>query len=329
MQVPTSVNVLNQHISDRFAAYHGDSCDVMKGIPSDSIHFSIYSPPFADLFCYSASNRDLGNVTSDKQFMFHFRYIVKELYRVLMPGRLMAVHCTDLQYQKYKDGYIATKDFSGQLVRIFERCGFLMHQPRITIRRDPVQEQQRTKKLGLLHKQVVKDRAMSTVGTPDYLLLFRKPGENTVPINGAFDRYIGTLPEPTGVYTTPDDTYNRYSIEVWQRYAESVWDDIDRGDTLNVRGTKEIDHEPHICPLQLPVIRRALHIWTHPNETILTPFMGIGSEIYVALQEGRKGIGIELKQSYYNQAIRNLQDAERLISNPTLFDMLEAEELVA
>jgi DNA modification methylase len=322
-QAPTGVNVLDQHISGKFAAYHGDSCEVLRGIPSDSIHFSIYSPPFSNLFSYSSSNRDLGNATDDRQFLFHFRYIVRELYRVLMPGRLMAVHCMDLSYKKYKDGYIATKDFSGALIRIFELAGFLMHQPRVVIRRDPVQEQQRTKKLGLLHKQIVKDRAMSTVGTPDYLLLLRKPGANTEPIDKAFNRYVGSLPEPTGIYTTENDTFNRYSIEVWQRYAETVWDDIDRGKTLKTRGTKEIDDEPHICPLQLDVIRRALHIWTNPGDVVLSPFGGIGSEGVVALEEGRRAILIELKKSYYRQMLANLQNAEQSAAQVTLLDLIE------
>lgn len=320
---PDNVNVLDQHISDRFAAYHGDSCEVLRGLPDDSIHFSIYSPPFADLFTYSASERDLGNSHGDREFLFHFRYIVKELYRVLMPGRLMAVHCMDLSFQKYRDGYIATKDFSGQLIRIFQHAGFLMHQPRITIWKDPVIEQQRTKKLGLLHKQLVKDRAMSTIGTPEYLLLMRKPGENTERISGALDHYIGELPEPQALYTDRDDTFNRYSIEVWQRYASPVWFDIDRTNTLNKNGAKEIDDEAHICPLQLDVIRRALHIWTNPGDVVLSPFGGIGSEGVVSLEEGRRTILIELKQSYYRQMLRNLQNADELQAAPNFLHLAE------
>lgn len=321
---PDSVNVIDQHVSDRFAAYHGDSCEVMRGLPDNSVGFSIYSPPFANLYTYSASERDLGNSREDGEFLFHFRYIVKELYRVLMPGRLMAVHCMDLSYQKYRDGYIGCKDFSGQLIRIFERAGFIMHQPRITIWKDPVVEQQRTKKLGLLHRQLVKDRSMSTIGTPDYLLLMRKPGVNTEPIGKCFDHYIGETPEPNALYTTDDDTYNRYSIEVWQRYASPVWFDIDRADTLSKYGAKEIDDEAHICPLQLGVIRRALHIWTNPGDIVLSPFGGIGSEGVVSLQEGRRAILIELKQSYYRQMLRNLQNADQVESAPNFLHLVEA-----
>lgn len=329
MHTPANVNVLDQHIADRFAIYHGDSCEVIRGIPDNSVHFSIYSPPFADLFTYSASDRDLGNASSDQQFMFHFRYIIRELYRVLMPGRLMAVHCMDLSYQKYRDGYIGCKDFSGQLLRLFQLAGFIMHQPRVTIWRDPVVEQQRTKALRLLHKQVVKDRSMSGVGTPDYLLLLRKPGQNTEPVGKAFNRYVGELPNPTGKYTTDDDTFNRYSIEVWQRYASPVWMDIDRGDTLNARGSKEIDDEPHICPLQLGVIRRALHIWTNQGDTVLSPFAGIGSEGVVSVEEDRRFIGIELKQSYFRQAVKNLANAAQIADRHNFFDMLDEANAAA
>ena len=319
---PDNVNVLDQHISDRFAAYHGDSCEVLRGLPDDSIHFSIYSPPFADLFTYSASERDLGNSHGDREFLFHFRYIVKELYRVLMPGRLMAVHCTDLGFMKYRDGYVGVKDFSGQLVRIFERVGFIMHQPRITIWKDPVVEQQRTHLNRLLHKQVVADKAKVGIGTPDYLLLMRKPGENTEKIAHCFDRYIGSDQEPQARYTDNDDTYNRYSIEVWQRYASPVWYDIDQGNTLNKRGSKEIEDEAHICPLQLDVIRRALHIWTNPGDVVLSPFGGIGSEGVVSLEEGRRAILIELKQSYYRQMLRNLQNADEVQAAPNFLHLV-------
>lgn len=320
---PEHVKVINQHISERFALYHGDSCEVMRGLPDNSIGFSIYSPPFADLFAYSARERDLGNSHGDREFLFHFRYIVRELYRVLMPGRLMAVHCTDLGYMKYKDGYVGVKDFSGQLVRIFERAGFIMHQPRITIWKDPVIEQQRTHLNRLLHKQIVADKAKCGIGTPDYLLVMRKPGENTEPISKCFDHWIGAGPEPSTHYTTDDDTYNRYSIEVWQRYASPVWMDIDQNDTLNKGGSKEIDDEAHICPLQLGVIRRALHIWTNPGDTVLSPFGGIGSEGVVSIQEGRKAVLIELKQSYYKQALRNLQDADKIEAMPNFLHLVE------
>jgi len=320
---PDNVNVLDQMISERFAAYHGDSVEVMRGLPSDSIGFSIYSPPFADLFTYSASERDIGNSKGETEFMFHFRYIVRELYRVLMPGRLMAVHCMPLAYMKYRDGYVGIKDFPGKLIRIFERAGFIMHQPMITIWRDPVIERARSNVNRLLHSQIIADKAKCGVGTPDYLVVMRKPGENTQPIERCFQRYVGEMPEPNQPYTDDHDPYNRYSIEVWQRYASPVWFDIDRSDTLNDQGTQEIEKEKHICPLQLGVIRRALHIWTNPGDTVLSPFGGIGSEGYVSLQEGRKAILIELKRSYYAQMVRNLQDADQVEASPNFLHLVE------
>jgi DNA modification methylase len=321
---PDNVKVIDQLVSDRFAAYHGDSCEVMKGLPDNSIHFSIYSPPFADLFTYSASERDLGNSKGDTEFMFHFRYIVRELYRVLMPGRLMAVHCMPLGYMKYKDGYVGIKDFPGKLIRIFERAGFIMHQPNITIWRDPVIERARSNVNRLLHSQIIADKAKCGVGTPDYLVVMRKPGENTQPIEHCFQRYVGEMPEPQATYTTDDDPYNRYSIEVWQRYASPVWFDIDRGDTLNDQGSQEIDREKHICPLQLGVIRRALHIWTNPGDIVIDPFSGIGSTGVVSLQEGRRAVLCELKRSYYSRGLTNLLDADQVQASPNFLHLVEA-----
>lgn len=321
---PDNVNVLDQHISDRFAAYHGDSVEVLRGLPDDSIGFSIYSPPFADLFTYSASERDLGNSKGDMEFMFHFRYIVRELYRVLMPGRLMAVHCMPLGYMKYKDGYVGMKDFPGKLIRIFERAGFIMHQPNITIKKDPVVERARTNLNRLLHSQIIADKAKCGVGTPDYLIVMRKPGENTQPIERCFQSYVGERPNPHEQYTDDYDNHNPYSIAVWQRYANSVWDDIRQGDTLNTNGAQEVEKEKHICPLQLGVIRRSLHIWTNPGDIVLDPFGGIGSTGHVALQEGRRAVLIELKQSYYRQMLTNLLNADQVEASPNFFHLVEA-----
>lgn len=320
---PDTVNVLDQEISDRYAAYHGDSCEVMRGLPDNSIHFSIYSPPFSDLFSYSASERDLGNSKGDKEFLFHFRYIVRELYRVLMPGRLMAVHCMPLGIMKYKDGYVGVKDFPGQLIRIFERAGFIMHQPNITIWKDPVLERARSNINRLLHSQIIADKAKCGVGTPDYLVVMRKPGENTEKIERCFQRYIGQLPDPHDRYTDDYDNHNPYSIAVWQRYASPVWYDIDQSKTLNSQGSQEIDRERHICPLQLDVIRRAVEIWTNPGDVVLSPFGGIGSEGVVSLQEGRRAILIELKASYYRQMVANLQDADQIEASPNFLHLVE------
>ncbi|MBQ1573969.1 MAG: site-specific DNA-methyltransferase [Clostridiales bacterium] len=277
------VNVKNQYVDDRMALYHGDSCEVLTEIPSDSVHFSIYSPPFASLYTYSNSDRDLGNSKDSAEFFEHFDFIVKELYRVLMPGRLMAVHCMNLPTSKARDGFIGIDDFRGDLIRLYERHGFIYHSE-VCIWKDPVIAMQRTKALGLLHKQIKKDSAMCRQGIPDYLVVMRKPGDN---------------PEPV---THTDDSF---PVAIWQKYASPIWTDINPSDTLQYRSARDHDDEKHICPLQLTVIRRALNLWTNPNDIVLTPFMGIGSEVVTALENGRRAIGIELKDTYYAQAEKN------------------------
>ena len=277
------MNVKNQYVDDRMALYHGDSCEVLTEIPSDSVHFSIYSPPFASLYTYSNSDRDLGNSKDSAEFFEHFDFIVKELYRVLMPGRLMAVHCMNLPTSKARDGFIGIDDFRGDLIRLYERHGFIYHSE-VCIWKDPVIVMQRTKALGLLHKQIKKDSAMCRQGIPDYLVVMRKPGDN---------------PEPV---THTDDSF---PVAIWQKYASPIWTDINPSDTLQYRSARDHDDEKHICPLQLTVIRRALNLWTNPNDIVLTPFMGIGSEVVTALENGRRAIGIELKDTYYAQAEKN------------------------
>ncbi len=280
-------NVKRQCITDKFALYNGDSCDVMKGIPQNSIHFEIYSPPFASLYTYSNSDRDLGNCRTQNEFYEHFQYIVAELYRVLMPGRIMAVHCMNLPTSKERDGYIGIRDFRGDLIRLFQESGFIYHSE-VCIWKDPVIAMQRTKALGLLHKQLKKDSCMSRQGIPDYLVVMRKPGEN-----------------PERVTHTNES----FPVSVWQRYASPVWDDINPSDTLQKKSARENEDEKHICPLQLTVIRRAINLWTNKGDIVLSPFAGIGSELYVSLEEGRKAVGIELKDSYYEQAVHNCQGA--------------------
>lgn len=277
------INVKQQCITDKFALYNGDSCEVLRGIPDNSIHFEIYSPPFASLYTYSNSDRDLGNSRTKSEFFQHFEFIVSELYRVLMPGRIMAVHCMNLPTSKERDGFIGIEDFRGELIRLFQSAGFIYHSE-VCIWKDPVIAMQRTKALGLLHKQLKKDSCMSRQGIPDYLVAMRKPGDN-----------------PERVEHTNDS----FPVSVWQRYASPVWMDINPSDTLQKESAREEKDEKHICPLQLTVIRRALNLWTNHGDTILTPFAGIGSEMYVALESGRKAIGIELKTSYYEQAVKN------------------------
>jgi DNA modification methylase len=277
------VNVKNQYVDDRMALYHGDSCEVLTEIPSDSIHFEIYSPPFASLYTYSNSERDLGNSKNKHEFYEHFEYIVKELYRVLMPGRLMAVHCMNLPTSKSRDGFIGIDDFRGDLIRLFESVGYIYHSE-VCIWKDPVIAMQRTKALGLLHKQIKKDSAMCRQGIPDYLVVMRKPGDNPEPVT---------------------HTNETFPVEIWQKYASPIWTDINPSDTLQYRSARDNEDEKHICPLQLTVIRRALNLWTNPDDVVLTPFMGIGSEVVTALENGRRAVGVELKDSYYKQAEKN------------------------
>lgn len=271
---------------------NGDCCDEIKNISSESIHFSIFSPPFAELYVYSNDYRDMGNCKNYNEFFEHFSYLTPELYRILIPGRLVAVHCMDLPIQKGKEGYIGLRDFSGMLISNFQKNGFIYHS-RVTIWKDPVTEMQRTKAIGLLNKQKDKDATLSRVGIPDYLLIFRKEGDNLMPVK----------------HDSNDSSNPNYiPISLWQKYASPVWMDIDYGKTLNKEG-KESDDEKHIAPLQLETIERAIHLWTNPGETVFTPFLGIGSEVFQALKMGRNGIGIELKESYFKIAQKNCKNA--------------------
>lgn len=283
-----NIGVIDQAIGENYALYNGDSCEVLKGIPESSIHYEIFSPPFASLYTYSNSERDLGNCRTTTEFYEQFKYIVSELYRVLMPGRLVSFHCMDLPLSKERDGIIGIRDFRGEMIRLFEDADFVLHS-QVCIWKDPVTAMQRTKALGLLHKQIKKDSCMSRQGVPDYLVTMRKPGEN-----------------PERVTHTNES----FPVDVWQRYASPVWMDINPSDTLQASSAKEDKDERHICPLQLGVIRRGINLWTNPGDTVLTPFLGIGSEAVVALQQGRKAIGIELKSSYYKQAVRNCEGTQ-------------------
>jgi len=281
------VKVLDQKQGEGWIMYQGDSCEVLKGIPSDSIHYSIFSPPFASLYTYSASPRDLGNCTNQDDFSEHLAFLIPELFRVLKPGRLLSFHCMLLPTSKTRDGVIGLSDFRGDLIRAFRKAGFI-HHSEVVIWKDPVTAMQRTKALGLLHKQIKKDSAMSRQGIPDYLVTMRKPGENDEPIT---------------------HTNETFPVQVWQRYASPVWMDIDPSDTLQYRSARENEDERHICPLQLEVIRRAQRLWTNEGDTVLSPFAGIGSEGHVAIGDGRRFVGVELKESYFKQACRNLAAA--------------------
>jgi DNA modification methylase len=272
----------------------GDCVELIKGVESESIGLSIFSPPFASLYTYSDELEDMGNSKDQNEFEIAFRFLVKELYRVMQSGRNVAVHCMDLPIQKGKEGYIGLRDFSGLIRSVFESEGFIYHS-RVTIWKDPVVEMQRTKALGLLHKQVKKDAAMSRVGIPDYLLVFRKDGEHKNPVRCTID------------------------VDTWQKYASPVWMDIDYGDTLNFTSARDEKDEKHICPLQLPTIKRAVTLWSNEGDKVLTPFMGVGSEVYLSIEMGRFGIGFELKESYFDVAVKNVKKAELLKTQVTLF----------
>lgn len=279
--------VINQHHSEAWSIYHGDCVEILSQLPEQSVGYSIFSPPFASLYTYSNSPRDLGNVRNDEEFFAHFAYVVRGLRRVMQPGRDVSFHCMLMPTSKARDGHIGLRDFRGDLIRAFESEGFIYHSE-VCIWKDPVTSMQRTKALGLLHKTVRENASMSRQGIPDYLVTVRAPGD-------VVDR-------------VKHDT-REYPVEKWQKIASPVWMDIDPGDTLQYRSAREHDDERHICPLQLDVIRRGIDLWTNPGDIVLSPFAGIGSEGFVAIELQRRFIGIELKESYYRQAVANLSNA--------------------
>jgi DNA modification methylase len=317
------MNVLDQVLAEDFAIYHADTVEVAQNLPDESVHFSVFSPPFESLYTYSNSDRDMGNSKSSDQFWDQYRFLIQEQHRVIKKGRLVAIHCMNLPTSKQNHGYIGIRDFRGELIREYQKAGFVFHSE-VCIWKDPVVAMQRTKALGLLHKTILKDSSMSRQGIPDYLIVMRKLGENEKPISGALTHYVGDNP-PAGFapieyddgrlawvkqaeYATP--------IDVWQRYASPIWDDINQTKTLNYETARESDDERHICPLQLDVIERSMQLWSMPDDIVWSPFMGIGSEGYIALKMGRKFIGAELKRSYFELACRNLELAKQ-----TQYDM--------
>lgn len=299
----SSLNVKTQDIGEKYALYCGDSAEILRGMPDNSIHYSIFSPPFESLYTYSNSDRDMGNCRSRSDFYDQFSFIGRELYRVLMPGRLLSFHCMNLPTSKERDGYIGIRDFRGELIRLFESWGFIYHSE-VCIYKSPVTAMMRTKALGLLHKQLKKDSCMSRQGIPDYLVTMRKPGEN-----------------PERVTHTNES----FPVEKWQHYADPIWMDIDPSDTLQYKSARENEDEKHVCPLQLQVIERALELWTNPGDIVLTPFMGIGSEAYTAVKMGRRAVGVELKDSYYRQAVANVKSLTEK-TQADVFDLMEENE---
>lgn len=300
------MNVKDQYITDRYAMYCGDTTEIIGGVDDNSVGLIVYSPPFSSLYTYSNSDRDLGNSRNDEEFFMHFDYIVEELYRILMSGRIMAVHCMNIPAMKERDGYIGIKDFRGDLIRCFQKHGFIYHSE-VTIWKNPVTEMQRTKALGLLHKQIKKDSSKSRMGMPDYIVFMRKQGDNPEPIT---------------------HTNESYPVSLWQNVASPaweitppVWDDINQSNTLN-RMFSDEESEKHIAPLQLDVIERIVNLYSNPNDIVFTPFMGIGSEVYQSVKMGRRAMGIELKDAYFEQAVKNMQSLEQEEAQVSLFDFI-------
>lgn len=313
--------VKNQKITKNYALYNGDCCEVIKDIPDESIGFTIFSPPFNNLYSYSDSEQDMGNSKTYKEFFQHFRFLVTELNRVTLPGRIVSVHCMDLPIHKSISGFIGMRDFPGGIIRLFRKEGFIYHS-RHCIWKDPLLAAVRTKSIGLAHKQIIKDSSMCRTGIPDYIVSFRKKGENPKPISNenGFIKYYGSrsIPKELNRFIGHrEQKTNKRSHWIWQQYASPVWFDIRQTNVLSYRKAKTEKDEKHICPLQLDTIERCIALWSTVDDTVLSPFMGIGSEIYVAVKNKRKAIGIELKTSYYKQALKNLRSIK---SEQTIFD---------
>jgi DNA modification methylase len=330
--------VLDQEITEQYAAYNGDCLEVMPDLPAGSIHFSVYSPPFAGLYHYSSSERDLSNARSYEEFFAHYEYVVREIYRLTMPGRITAVHCMDVPTGNTGRNDALT-DFPGDIIRLHERIGFT-YVARRCIWKEPLAVRNRTLVKGLAHRTIVDDSTQTSVASADYVLAFRRQGTNPVPVThpNGLTEYAGARTPPVDVLPyrgwTGKQTENRYSHWIWRQYASSIWDDIrgnqgdrerDRGAVLAYQEARDQEDEKHVHPLQLDVIARCLALWSNPGERVFTPFMGVGSEVYAAVRAGRLGVGVELKPSYYRQAVKNLAAAlaERpATEQPTLADLL-------
>jgi DNA modification methylase len=304
------MNCFNQHHTDDFSLFNGDCCEVIKGLPDNSVHFQIFSPPFSSLYIYSDSIRDMGNCANDDEFFEQFDFLIPELYRTLLPGRLCAVHCKNLVNYQGRDGKAGLRDFRGEIIRHFIAHDFA-YASEVVIWKDPVIEMQRTKANGLLYKTLRKDATFSRQGMPEYLLLFRKWADD----------------ETQNIVEPVTNTHESFPLPQWQQWASPVWMDIKQTNVLNVQMARTDADEKHICPLQLDVIERAVKLWTNPGDVVLSPFAGIGSEIFGALKAGRRGLGIELKTSYYEQAIEFCESVIAARSQGNLLDFIEEIEL--
>lgn len=327
------MDVNDQEISDRYAIYNGDSCQILPKFADESIHLSLYSPPFVGLYNYSSSDRDLSNSRSYDEFFQHYEFIVREIHRLTLPGRITAVHCMDIPSSANADRHLT--DFPGDIIRLHERLGF-SYIARHAVWKEPLAVRLRTMAKGLAHKQIVEDSSLCDVASADYLLLFRKHGKNPVPISHptGLHRYAGERQIPTDVLKykgwTGKQTENRYSHWIWRQYASAFWDDIRIERVLPYKESRDPDDEKHVHPLQLDVIERVVVLRTNPGEVVLTPFLGVGSEAYGSLINGRKAVGIELKPSYFKQAKLNLREAlERPVEQDDLFAGFNDPELAA
>lgn len=314
--------LIDQTIQPNYALYNGDCIEVMKSLPDGKVDMSIYSPPFCGLYNYSSSERDLSNCKSYEEFFEHYKYVVDEVYRLTKPGRITAVHCMDIPNGGANLGGGLT-DFPGDIIRLHESIGF-RYSARYHVWKEPLGVRNRTMAKGLAHRQIVEDSSLCDVASADYLLMFRKKGENKIPVAHptGLHRYAGErkMPHELMEYKghTGKQTENRYSHWIWRQYASAFWDDVRIDRVLPYREAREADDERHVHPLQLDVIERACVLWSNPGEVVLTPFMGVGSECYGAVINGRKALGVELKPAYYKQAVMNMKSAETEIDQPEL-----------
>jgi DNA modification methylase len=301
MTADTTIRALGSDLSKRWTLYNGDAVDIVRQLPDSSVDLAVYSPPFANLYTYGDSERDMGNCVDDGEFLAHYAFLVKEIYRTLRPWRIVCVHCKDLVNYKNRDGMAGLRDFPGELIRVHQAAGFSYHS-RVTIWKDPVVEMQRTKAHGLLYKQLRTDSSFSRQGLAEYVLGFRKWSDE----------------DGTGVVPVTH-THAEFPLAQWQIWASPVWRDIVQTNVLNVAIARDDKDEKHLCPLQLDVIERCVGLWSNPGEVVLSPFAGVGSEGVVSMRMGRRFVGVELKESYYRQAVANLRDAE-VVRQTTLFD---------
>lgn len=318
------MDVMNQTIADSYALYHGDCIDVMKGLKDNSIHLSVYSPPFGGLYNYSSSERDLSNCKDYDEFFTHYEFVVKEIERLTMPGRITCVHCMDVPTGN--SGVDNLMDFPGDIIRLHRRLGF-NYIARYHVWKEPLGVRNRTMAKNLAHKTIVEDSSRCSVASADYLLCFRKIGENKIPIKHphGLSGYAGERQIPHELLPwknwTGNQIENRYSHWIWRQYASAFWDDVRISRVLPFKESRDQEDEKHVHPLQLDVIERCVVLWSNPGEIVLTPFMGVGSEVYGAVINGRRGIGIELKESYYRQSVKNMESIGSTVENADLFEM--------